>query len=167
MPASLPTRRGRRARSRAGFTLIEAALVMVIISFGVLAMLQLLAAGTVSNAEGAQTTTAMNLAKNIREMCVGLPCNDPTTPTHWGAEVGENIATYDDIDDFASRTFAPPIDARRQAIAGLDGWTQTINVVNVDPNRLTIVAPNGSTAAMRVTCIVRQNGQEAYRMSWI
>lgn len=140
---------------------------MVIISFGVLAMLQLLAAGTVSNAEGAQSTTAMNLAKNIREMSIGLPCNDPTTPTFWGAEGGETLATYDDIDDFASRTFTPPIDARRQTIAELEGWSQRITVQNVDPNRLTIVAPNGSTPAMRVTCIVRQNGREAYRMSWI
>ena len=54
---------GRRTSVRKGFTLIEAALVTTIISFGVLAMLQLLAVGTVSNSDGAEMSTAINLAK--------------------------------------------------------------------------------------------------------
>src|SRR5262249_31563332 len=84
-------RRGR------GFTVIEGALVTSIISFGVVAMLQLLAAGTVSNGEGAEMTTAINLARNIREMMLGLSVADPQTPTHWGVEAGETLATYDDV----------------------------------------------------------------------
>ena len=83
--SSRPTRRGR-----SGFTLIEAALVTTIISFGVLAMLQLLAVGTVSNNDGAEMSTAINLAKSVREMMVGMSIADPVTPTHWGAEAGEN-----------------------------------------------------------------------------
>ena len=56
-----------RRRNR-GFTLIEAAMTTVIIGVGFVAMLQLLATGTASNIEGAQTTTGINLAKNVREM---------------------------------------------------------------------------------------------------
>jgi type II secretory pathway pseudopilin PulG len=112
--------------SRSGFTLIEAALVTTIISFGVLAMLQLLAVGTVSNNDGAEMSTAINLAKSVREMMIGMSIADPQTPTHWGSEAGENLATYDDIDDFDGKTYSPPIDARRISIAALPDWSQTI-----------------------------------------
>src|SRR5437773_11540490 len=98
----------RTLRRRAGFTLIEAALVTTIISFGVLAMLQLLAVGTVSNNDGAEMSTAINLAKSIRELMIGMPIADPVTPTHWGSEAGENLAGangYNDIDDFDGKTY--------------------------------------------------------------
>src|SRR5258706_13456292 len=127
-PKSFNGRRtGMSARTgRGGFTLIEAAVVTTIISFGVLAMLQLLAVGTVSNNDGAEMSTAINLAKSVREMMVGMSIADPVTPTHWGAEAGENLATYNDIDDFDGKTYSPPIDARRTSIAALSDWSQTI-----------------------------------------
>jgi len=159
---SVPTR-----RRRSGFTLIEAALVTTIISFGVLAMLQLLAVGTVSNNDGAEMSTAINLAKSVREMMVGMSIADPVTPTHWGAEAGENLATYNDIDDFDGRTYSPPIDARRTSIAALPDWSQTIKVQTVDPNLLTSTVPNGTTAAVRVTVTVSHNGKQITSYSWV
>src|SRR5690349_6272577 len=51
-------------RREGGFTLVEAALTMVIIGTGVVAMLQLLAAGTMSNSSAAELTTAVQLANN-------------------------------------------------------------------------------------------------------
>ena len=159
---SVPTR-----RRRSGFTLIEAALVTTIISFGVLAMLQLLAVGTVSNNDGAEMSTAINLAKSVREMMVGMSIADPVTPTHSGAEAGENLATYNDIDDFDGRTYSPPIDARRTSIAALPDWSQTIKVQTVDPNLLTSTVPNGTTAAVRVTVTVSHNGKQITSYSWV
>ena len=152
---------------RSGFTLIEAALVTTIISFGVLAMLQLLAVGTVSNNDGAQMSTAINLAKGIREMMVGMSIADPATPTHWGSEAGENLATYNDIDDFDGKTYSPPIDARRTSIAALNDWSQSIRVQTVDPNLLTSTVPNGTTAAVRVTVTVSHNGKQITTYSWV
>ena len=154
-------------RRRRGFTLIEAALVTTIISFGVLAMLQLLAVGTVSNNDGAEMSTAINLAKSVREMMIGMSIADPTTPTHWGAEAGENLATYNDIDDFDGKTYSPPIDARRTSIAALSDWSQTIKVQTVDPNLLTSTVPNGTTASVRVTVTVSHNGKQITSYSWV
>jgi len=156
-----------RSTRRGGFTLIEAALVTTIISFGVLAMLQLLAVGTVSNNDGAEMSTAINLAKSVREMMVGMPIADPQTPTHWGAETGENLATYDDIDDFDGKTYSPPIDARRTSIVALNDWSQTITVKTVDPNLLTSTVPNGTTAAVRVTVDVTHNAKKVTSYSWV
>lgn len=160
------SRTTRTALRHRGFTLIEAALVMTIVSVGVLAMLQLLATGSVVSADSITKTTAMNLARNIREMSLNLPCNDPTTPTNWGLEAGETLATLDDLDDLHTMTFDPPIDARRQVVGNMPGWKQVVFVNNVDPNKVTMLAPNGSTPAMLMTCVVSHNGTEVYRMRW-
>jgi len=156
-----------RINRRSGFTLIEAALVTTIISFGVLAMLQLLAVGTVSNNDGAEMSTAINLAKSVREMMIGMPIADPVTPTHWGSENGENLATYNDIDDFDGKTYSPPIDARRTSVTALGDWSQKITVKTVDPNLLTSTVPNGTTAAVRVTVNVSRNGKQITSYSWV
>jgi type II secretory pathway pseudopilin PulG len=160
----------RSRSSRSGFTLIEAALVTTIISFGVLAMLQLLAVGTVSNSDGAEMSTAINLAKSVREMMIGMAIADPQTPTHWGSEAGENLSGasgYDDIDDFDGKSYSPPIDARRASIAALPDWSQSIRVQTVDPNLLTSTVPNGTTAAVRVTVTVSHNGKQITSYSWV
>src|SRR5436190_12120567 len=157
----------RTLRRRAGFTLIEAALVTTIISFGVLAMLQLLAVGTVSNNDGAEMSTAINLAKGVRELMIGMPIADPLTPTHWGSEAGENLATYNDIDDFDGKSYSPPIDGRRASIVSLNDWKQSITVKTVDPNLLTSTVPNGTMAAVRVTVTVSHNNKQITSYSWV
>jgi len=154
-------------RRQSGFTLIEAALTTAIVSFGVMGMLQLLAAGTISNADGTDMTMGLNLARNVRELMVGLPNADPVTPTHWGAEAGETLATYNDLDDFADKSYSPPIDARRQTLANYPNWTQSIKVQNVDTNLLTSVVPNGSSPAIRVTVTITHNGKYVCDMSWV
>jgi hypothetical protein len=162
---------GRRPRApksrRGGFTLIEAALVTSIISFGVLAMLELLATGTVSNSKGAEQSMGMNIARSVREMCVGMAMCDPVSPTHWGPETGETLATYNDLDDLADKTYSPPIDARRQSMAAYPDWDQVITVQNVDPDRLTVASANGSTPALRVTVKVHHRGREVCTLSWV
>ena len=60
-----------RSAPRRGFTLIEAALAIVIVGVGVTALLELLAAGTMSNSAGTELTTAINLANNIHEITIG------------------------------------------------------------------------------------------------
>lgn len=154
-------------RRRHGFTLIEAALVTCIIGVGVTGMLQLLAAGSVSNASGAELTTGMNLAKNIRELTLGLSFADPLTPTHWGPESGESLPTFDDLDDFAGAVFSPPIDARRQTLTDHSGWQQTITVHSIDPDRLTLDVTDGSSPASRVTVVITHNGVFICELSWI
>ncbi len=154
-------------RLRRGFTLIEAALVTTIISVGVIAMLQLLAAGTVSNQQGTELTTAMNLAKNIREMSLGMSFCDPTTPTNWGAESGESLYSYDDVDDLDGRSFSPPIDVQRQTITEMANWTQAIRVETVDPDFLASPVPNGSAPANRVTVTVSHNNRTVCTISWL
>jgi len=157
-----------RARSgRRGFTLIESALVTTIISVGVLAMLQLLATGTSNNQDSTDLTTATNLARNIRELTLGLSFSDPTTPSHWGPESGEALAGFDDLDDLDGQSFSPPIDARRQSLANMSAWRQTIAVDTVDPDLLTAAVPKGSAPANRITVTIRHHERVVCTTSWV
>lgn len=159
----------RLRRAPAGFTLIEAALVTCIIGVGVVALLQLLAVGTTTNASGTEMTTGLNLARNIREMTMGMRYCDQTNPTNFGLESGEsvaNCATLDDLDDLRNAVFSPAIDARRQGQNSFPGWEQRVNVQCVDKDALTVDVPNGSSPAMRITVSVLHHGQEVSSVTW-
>ena len=134
---------------RRGFTLIEAALVTVIIGVGVMGMLQLLAAGTMSNASNAELTTATNLAANVREATLRT--------------------SYDDIiTTFRNQTFSPPVDARLTAISGLDNWSQQVQVQYVDPFLLTLNVPDTQPEkTARVTVTVNHHDRPVYTLQWV
>src|SRR3954453_3564543 len=120
--------KARPGTARKGFTLIEAAIVTVIVGVGVVGMLQLLAAGTMANSDSTELTTAMNLAANMHEMSLSVPY--------------KNIMTLD------ARSFTPPVDgviryntatppavvSYGNVITALPNWKQliTVDYVNHD-----------------------------------
>ena len=177
-PVSEPRRLAPGARTarkgfRRGFTLIEAAMVTVIIGIGVVGMLELLAAGTMSNTKGTELTTAINLANNVREISLGLAFADPQQPTVWNTKEA-TIKDYDDIKDLDGENWCPPRDVRKQQILGYDTWRQKIKVETVSQNNVGGLAlpndPNEPTARITVTI---QRGSDAakavdvYTMSWL
>src|SRR5688500_4836529 len=104
----------RPPRPRRGFTLIEAAIVTVVVGVGIVGMLQLLAAGTLANTESTELTTALNLAGNVHEMSLSVPY--------------QNIMTLD------GQQYSPPIDSKKQTISALTNWKQAVTVNYVDPD---------------------------------
>jgi len=178
--ATIRDRATRRLRRGRGFTLIEAALTTVIVGTGVLAIVAAQQAYIQKNDWAGKTGIAMNLANELRELTLTLPMHDPITGTAFmGVEPGETSVTdYDDLDDFAGTITsgkgsgivfgdtddgadqAGPINALRQVVPDLDGWSQEIIVENVLPNDIssTFTADLGSTEMMRVTVYVRYQG---------
>lgn len=163
-----------------GFTLIETALVTVIVGVGVLAIVQAQQAYHQQNNYSQHIGTALLLANEIRELTLSMPQHDPIGgPNNWGPETGEtSIATYDDLDDFDGAgtgvTFDPPIDAQRQAVPNMTGWSQVVTVENVLPNDLSgAAAPDLSTDTVRMTCRVLyqspidQAPSEITRLTWV
>jgi Tfp pilus assembly protein PilV len=152
---------------RRGFTLVEAALVTVVIGTGVLGMLELLAAGTQSNSAGNELTTAVNLAGNVREIATGLAFQDSTFPNQWNTKEA-TVAAYDDIKDLDGCTFQPPLDAGRLPVSNMDNWAQAIKVETVAEDTLSSTRPNDPAApAAKVTVRILHNGKEVYRTRWI
>lgn len=169
--ARRPRRRGQHAAR--GFTLIEAALTTVIVGTGVLAIVAAQQAYHQKNQWSQRVGTGLLLANELRELILSLPVHDPIYGAATvGPEVGEStIAAYDDVDDFAGTvtngfgtgmTFSPPVNALRQTVPDMNGWSQTVEVVNVLPDRMDVTAafaqPLGSTDLMRVTVTTRYQG---------
>jgi prepilin-type N-terminal cleavage/methylation domain-containing protein len=104
-------------RRRRGFTLLETALAMVIVTVGVVAIIDAFRAFNKSNSWSSQEGTATYLANELRELTRRLPRHDPVTgltKTGGGVLVGLGkdlnedqavIEDYDDLDDFISTKF--------------------------------------------------------------
>jgi type II secretory pathway pseudopilin PulG len=177
-----PIRRRVGGRAAHGFTLIEAALATVIIGVGVVAAMQAFGAGTRLNKSAAHMTSAMLLANNIQEVTATLPFHDPIFGrSTFGPESGENLAAYNDLDDFENTTFSPPIDTSRQSISGMSQYSQQVTILPVYANKLNSNADESSleipkstyTGAVRVQVRVLYRATpldqpyEVYRISWI
>jgi hypothetical protein len=123
----------------------------VIIGVAFMALLQLLAAGTVSNNKSNELTTAVTLANNINEWTVRLP-----------------YADLRDIADGEGKTFDPPVDGRGVALSGFEGWSQAVTVQYVDPFLVTSAVPDEQVEPVsRVTVVVNRNGQQVCATSWL
>jgi hypothetical protein len=116
-----------------------------------MAVLQLLAAGTISNSESTELTTAVNLANNISEWTVRSGYDDLRT-----------IATG------AGKTFDPPVDGRGVAQSGFSGWSQHVTIKYVDPANLMLIVPDSQVEpTSRITVVVNRNGSAVYTTSWL
>jgi prepilin-type N-terminal cleavage/methylation domain-containing protein len=136
----------RTTSRRRGFTLIEASLATVIIGVGVVAMMTLLASGTVNNIESAELTTGVNIAKNIREVAVQKSM----------AQLVAMNGTYHE----------PPWDSRSIGITDLPDWRQIISVQAVNPDNLTTNISTSTPRAVRVTVTVTHHGQSVCDLNW-
>ena len=153
---------------RGGFTLIETAMVMTLIGLGVLAMLELLAAGSVSNAYGTEMTTAVHLANNVHEISLGLAFKDPENPTVWNTKEPGGILAYDNVMDLDGTSFSPPLDVRRQSMPDYGGWGQRVKVESVAEDYIASTRPNTlDEPTVRVTVTVFRNGRDVYTTSWL
>jgi hypothetical protein len=172
--------RRRTQRLRRGFTLVEAALATVIIGTGVLAIVFAQQTFHKQNSWASRAATGMRLASEIREMTFNLPRHDPVTGTDaWGPEANESgVVDYDDVDDFDGAVFSHdlgngPLSAMRDAIQNMPGWSQRVEVWNVDPFDIHTSVDNGTTELLRVDVIVEYQSQidlspnEVTRLSWV
>jgi len=176
----------RRRRPRTGFTLIETALTTVIIGVGVLAIVSAQQALHQKNRWSTHASIAERLGNEIREMTLNLPRHDPVTgQAVWGPEVASepSFEFYDDIDDFdgpagTGLVFAAdlgngPINAQRQIIPNMDGWSQIVEVQNVDPFDITEVVADNSSDMLRVVVTITFQGpsddqpREMTTVSWV
>jgi len=144
--------RHKRRRSRAGFTLIETALAVIIIGVGVLAMIDAQNAFTLSNRWSSRAATASYLAGEIRELTRHLPKHDPVTGlelnggvlTGWGPEPGEvTVFDYNDLDDFDGVRFGDGGDLP----GPVSGFGDVIG--ELAPNGSVLVDENGQVVPMR------------------
>jgi prepilin-type N-terminal cleavage/methylation domain-containing protein len=187
--------RSTRRTSQRGFTLIETALATVIVGVGVLAMVSAQQAFHKQNYWSTHASIAERLANEIREATFILPRHDPvtgfdeTTGVGWGTETNELfVGDFDDVDDFdgdgSGLVFSAdhdnvtpdsgPINALREVISNMNGWSQIVSVRNVDPFDISGAAvADGTSTMLLVEVVVTYQGPgaatptEMTRVSWI
>lgn len=136
----------RTSLRRGGFTLIEASLATIIIGVGFVAVLQLLAAGSMANMGAMELTTGANLARNVNEFLLQKK--------------------YADLPTYNGRRYSPPKDSRGQDLDDYSGWEQALTVSSVNADRLTQTEVNSSPKAVRVTVAVSHNNAKVCEVSW-
>jgi prepilin-type N-terminal cleavage/methylation domain-containing protein len=162
------------ARSRAGFSLIEIMISIILVGMSITALVVANNAFTMANGAGADLSTAEFLIEQIRELTTMLPVSNPEA-TSWvtfGPEEA-SLADYDDIDDFDNATFSPPISATsRTALSDFTGFSQHVTVKKVNPSdfgeELQVTDSRFATSDfIRVTVGVSLNGNLISSTSWI
>jgi prepilin-type N-terminal cleavage/methylation domain-containing protein len=164
----LRTEKMREMKYDGGFSLIEVLFAIVLVGLAVASLLAANSAFTKANGAGTDLSTAEFLVEQIRALTALLPVIDPETQDAvFGPETGETLTTYDDLDDFDGLTFSPPIDARRNPLADLTGFSQQVTVQNVNASDFEQVEAHHSTFFVRVTVKVCLNSKEISSASWL
>ncbi len=157
-----------KLRAAAGFTLIEAMIASILIGIAIVALMTGSGAFTMANGAGIDLSTAEFLLEEIKGLTAPLPVVDPETETAvFGAESGEVLADYDDLDDFDGATFSPPIDVSRQPLDNFSAFSQQVTVENVNASDFTAVVGDHGSDFVRVTTTILLNGGEISSTSCI
>jgi Tfp pilus assembly protein PilV len=162
-----------RTRRQHGFTLLEAALTIIIVGTGFVSTMQLYAVCTQNNRDAASMTTSMFLANNIQETLADMPFSDPSGAAFGLEETGQAITAYDDIDDFHGWVSWPnaPVDASRDAITSMAQYEQRVTVTLVDTNKPSLAAAGTDAAKVTVSVYYHRTppsaAQLVHQISWI
>jgi len=149
------------------FSLIEVLVAIILIGLAVASLLVANSSFTEANGFGTNLSTAQFLTEQIKELTILLPLTDPQTGTDFFGAEEENLADYDDLDDFDGKVFSPPISADRQPLNDFAAFTQQITVENVNPANFQQVKPHHSTDFVRITVRVLLNFEQISSTSWI
>jgi len=148
---------------RAGFTLVEALIAVLLMAVGTVPLIWGLRLHTELNYHGSNMTRATSLAQEIREWTLNLPFTDPDSGDSGnppGAD-GTSPSTFvDDLDDLyvvGGLAYSPPVctpdpsnPTAVQPLTGLEHWTQVITLTWRDPVNPNQVVAAGSSELIHV-----------------
>ncbi len=134
-----------RLPRQGGFTILEAAFAIMIIGFGVVALMRVFVSGNEVNSYGDKLSKAVFLSEEIRAMTDNEPF--------------DNLPAYDGL-SFNG------VDANGNGVAGLEGFRQSITVEGIDPADMTVYI-GADPPAYHLTATVTRDGQELTHLSWL
>jgi len=140
----------------------------LLVSVAIISIVTANISSTQINAAGADLTTAEFLIEQITQLTMMLPAVDPNSGTStFGPESGETLAIYDDIDDFNSVTFNPPIASDRSTLTAFSSFSQQITIENVSASNYETTVGNHLSDFYRITVTILQGSEEINSVSWI
>ncbi len=158
-----------RKTTHQGFTLIEVLIATLLVGLSIAALVGANSSFSMANEAGTDMSTAEFLAEQVRELTAMLDVVDPDTETGFDAKEG-NWTGYDDVDDFDdfdSSSLGGPISAARTVLTEFAAFSQEVTVKNVSASDFDSEVGDNGSDFLRVTVVVRQNGQQLVSASWI
>ena len=167
----------RRSRSRLGFSLVEAAVSVVLVGVIMVVSLQSLGASKRREFDTVDRLLGQQLASALVNEVLLQAYQEPSASTAppLGVDSGEstgNRSLFDDVDDYSGWTSSPPNDRNGSAIPGTAGWTRSVTVSWADPTTLgSTISIN--TGLKKITATATKGGKvygsmTAYRsVGWV
>ena len=152
-------------RRRAGFTLVEAVVCVVIVSVMFVAVMNTVGAARMTQYKTSGYSRGSLLAQELMAEILRQDYDEPDDPPGFGPEwpeTGASRASWDDVDDYNGWSASPPRDKDDTPVTGLAGWTRQVVVVWIDPNDLGLTSGT-ETDAKLITVTVSHNGVEMGR----
>jgi type II secretory pathway pseudopilin PulG len=127
---------GQNGRFPTGFTLVEAAVSLIIVSAMLVAALSTVGASRLSQHKSSLGSRGQLLAESLMAEILRQDYQDPDIQGVFGCESGESTSTradFDDVDDYHGWSSSPPVDKNGSLIWGLTNWKRSVTVEWVDP----------------------------------
>ncbi len=125
----------RPSRTRAGFTLVEAAISTVIVGIMIVAALETVGSSAQARRRSIAIREADDLLAFVQAEITGVYFDDPLGRGGWGPESGESDSprNFDDVDDYDGLSESQPTDRSGKAIDAFANWKYTVAVTPVLP----------------------------------
>ena len=153
-----PPQLSRRRHGRAAFTIVEAAVCVVIVGVMLVAALQTVGSAADGRRRAYQLRTSQALADQLLAEIMSMPYVDPNAvdPTDFGAESGETSVprNFNDTDDYDGLSESPPRDRTGAVIPGYEDWRWTATITIVDSGLSGVSRTQGDKGTRLVTVSV-------------
>lgn len=152
---------GRRGLpASAGFALLEVVISMVVVAVMLVVALNTVGASRITQHKTALAGRGRLLAESLVAEILQQGYREPGTTYVFGPEAGEpgsNRMAYDDVDDYSGWAESPPVARDGAALPDSDNWSRAATVVWVDP--LDPSQESGTdTGAKRITVVAAFRG---------
>ncbi len=160
------------AGRKSAFTLLEVLCASVILGIGFVAILASVGSSTRISQASSEMTQAIFLTQEIREWTANLPFRD-TDPADIAKPVGPDaysspgVPYVDDLDDLMNATFSPPRNGLGDAITGMLGWSQTVNLTWRSPSAINTSVVAGTSDIIHVQVTVSKNDEVLLQTGWL
>ena len=149
-------------RRTLGFTLIEAAISIVLVGLLLVAALNTLGATAISKRIIEHQAQGHLLAADLMAEILTQAYEEPVDTVNFGRESGESggdRVDWDDVDDYEGWSATPPESKDEVELDGYDQWTRSVEVAFVNPTSLNDLV--GNTGVKRITVTASFNGVPA------
>jgi type II secretory pathway pseudopilin PulG len=150
-------------RARAGFSLLEASMAILMVGLLMTAALRSVGASKKRESDTADRLLGRQLAAGLMNEILLQAYEEPVAGVtiQFGPETGEttgNRSLFDDVDDYRGWTASPPTDRNGMAINGFSNWSHSVAVAWANPTTYAETSQS-YTDLKKITVSVSKNGK--------